>query len=788
MNRFHAPLFLGALCFLAGCSGSTPPSGDEPCTRDEHCVDAHDCTVDSCGVDGFCRHVTVDAVCGGALRCDVHAGCVSTTDGGAGDVGAGDGGDAAPGNDAAMTTDAGQPGQDTGTGMDAASADDAATGTDSATPPGDAGMDAAGCTTGARRCSGAALEVCAAGAYVFEQMCALDCSAGACTTSVTCTPSAYRCNARSVEVCNSAGTAWLHVSTCANTCSAGLCTGACTPAERRCNGSAVEQCDAAGTAWTTVQTCAATFCAYGTCALDGLDVASNMDLDGEVLVDGDVLVRSGATLRSPGGDLTIRARTITVESGGSIAVSATGLGPDGVGQDGRFCSGGFNGGSGGGHGTSGTIGPTGSSGSPCTSGGPAFGSATDSVVGRGGPGGGVSGSSSPRSPGGGRLRLVASDRITVQGQISADGLPGIYAAGSSGLSTGGGAGGGVLLAADTVIVSGAITAAGAGLTSGTWGGTGGQGRIKILTGAMRSVTGTLTGAVLTQGLLPPIDLVSSSHPDPSLYYNDDFAFATVSWERPFPGRQGYYWVVDAMRYRVPTPAIGTFAAAEAVSVARSALVAGDNYVHVAPIDAMSAVGTVETSFRIRLNTTPPMVTSSSHPSETAWSTNHDAFFSWTVPNGAANYTGFYYSLDHYGDTVPTAADTYLPVTQTTLLRSALADGIWVVHVVSIDTHGYLTRVAGHRQVRLGADPGAGGLVGQVVSAATSMPISGARVRVNRGLVADQTTNGTGNYNFMGVPAGTWDVEVSAPGFATMTRSVTITASGSVPLNVSLAPM
>ena len=68
---------------------------------------------------------------------------------------------------------------------------------------------------------------------------------------------------------------------------------------------------------------------------------------------------------------------------------------------------------------------------------------------------------------------------------------------------GGGAGGGVLLAADTVVVSGAITAAGAGLASGTWGGTGGQGRIKILTGAKvtKVVKGgdTVTATVETEG-------------------------------------------------------------------------------------------------------------------------------------------------------------------------------------------------------------------------------------------------------------------------------------------------
>jgi hypothetical protein len=168
--------------------------------------------------------------------------------------------------------------------------------------------------------------------------------------------------------------------------------------------------------------------------------------------------------------------------------------------------------------------------------------------------------------------------------------------------------------------------------------------------------------------------------------------------------------------------------------------------------------------------------------------NRDAFYSWTLPNGPENYVRVHYVLDHYGDTVPTFADTALPSEQTTLLRSGLTDGVWVLHVVAEDTHGYLTRAAGHRQVRIGADPGAGGLVGQVVNATSSSPIVGAIVRINRGIVPNQTTNGTGNYNFMGVPAGTWEVDVSADGYTSMTRTVTIDASMSVPLNVSLVPL
>ena len=77
-------------------------------------------------------------------------------------------------------------------------------------------------------------------------------------------------------------------------------------------------------------------------------------------------------------------------------------------------------------------------------------------------------------------------------------------------------------------------------------------------------------------------------------------------------------------------------------------------------------------------------------------------------------------------------------------------------------------------------------MGQVVDAGSSAPIPNARVRINRGIVPNQTTNGTGNYNFMNVPAGTWEVDVSADGYVSMTRSVTIGAGMSVPLNLSLA--
>src|SRR5262249_31420485 len=285
-------------------------------------------------------------------------------------------------------------------------------------------------------------------------------------------------------------------------------------------------------------------------------------------------------------------------------------------------------------------------------------------------------------------------------------------AGNSGLSTGGGSGGGILLAADSVTVSGSVSAVGAG-TSGTWGGVGGNGRVRVLFGATHNVTGTLSGTV-TQGLLPPLDLVSSTHPVQTLFYNADFTELDLAWNQSFPSRQGYYWRVDQTRFNPPTPATGTLALGELVSVPRAMVGAGANYFHILPIDAASNVGTVENSFVLQLNTTPPTISSTSHPNQTTWSTNADVFYAWTVPNGDANYRGFYYVLDHEGDTVPTSADTFLPITQKQLLRSGLAGGIWGFHVVSVDQQSYLTKAAGHYQVRIGTDPGNGGVLGQVV--------------------------------------------------------------------------
>jgi hypothetical protein len=185
------------------------------------------------------------------------------------------------------------------------------------------------------------------------------------------------------------------------------------------------------------------------------------------------------------------------------------------------------------------------------------------------------------------------------------------------------------------------------------------------------------------------------------------------------------------------------------------------------------IGTVQTSFRVFVNATPATITSSSHPTQTAWSGNGNAFFEWTYPVADASTKGAFYVFDNYGETIPTTQDTFVPVAQKQLLRSGIAPGIWVLHVIAQDQRGYLTKQAAHYRVNIGTDPGSGGILGRV-SDATSANVAGATVTVNRGLFT-QTTNTTGNYNFGAIPAGTWEVRVQKGQSPPVTKMVTVAA-------------
>jgi hypothetical protein len=94
-------------------------------------------------------------------------------------------------------------------------------------------------------------------------------------------------------------------------------------------------------------------------------------------------------------------------------------------------------------------------------------------------------------------------------------------------------------------------------------------------------------------------------------------------------------------------------------------------------------------------------------------------------------------------------------------------------------------------VRIGADPGTGGILGSVIDQ-SSANVSGATVTINKGLFTpgapDQTTAANGSYNFGStVPAGTWEVTVTKAGFSPQTKMITVTSGQSSTANFTLMP-
>ncbi|MGI5864244.1 MAG: carboxypeptidase regulatory-like domain-containing protein, partial [Myxococcales bacterium] len=653
------------------------------------------------------------------------------------------------------------------------------------------------CVAGELRCNGTNVEECDAGGYwVVRQVCPQSCELGQCTLTATCTAGERRCNNSVVEECNASETAWLFVRACPNGCENGLCTGGCTPGEKRCNGDVVEVCPPDGSDFAGSQTCS-TFCTGGRCAEANLLLDNTtVTLDGEHVYAGDVWLRNNSRIQvGPLGWLRIRAANITVDSTSSIEAPAVGDDPSGRGQDGgsRSCqnpsctysTSGTVSGAGGGYGTSGS----GDSQSLYNCYSSYYGSLYCSISSQGGSANGAyvadlhvgsRGGSCSQPNGGGMIDLIASDAIAIAGNVLANGGSGSDGGGGS---CAGGSGGGIRLVADDLTVTGLLSANGGSPR-------GGQGRIKLLYGARQNVAATMNGVVETSRI-PPLDLRSSTHPDQARVYNDGFDTFNVAWTRPFDDVAAYYYdltsALPSSQSQVPD-AQSSYEQGETVSFTKSQIPTGTTYFNVISVGPMASFGTLESAFRVRVNATPPTISSSSHPSSSQWYAQPTAIFSWTDPIAADNFRGYYYRFDRYADTIPTKSDSFLPVTTKQLMQASLPPGsIWFLHLVSEDTAGYLTRTAQHFKIQVGPEPGMGGISGNIREQGSTPPkmLDGVEVTLNRGL--QSTTSATGGQYFFSntVYAGSYELRATKSGYEPFVTQVSVTAGQNTSLNIEM---
>jgi hypothetical protein len=121
-------------------------------------------------------------------------------------------------------------------------------------------------------------------------------------------------------------------------------------------------------------------------------------------------------------------------------------------------------------------------------------------------------------------------------------------------------------------------------------------------------------------------------------------------------------------------------------------------------------------------------------------------------------------------------DPTTPQNSKQLLLPNQANGIWYLHVIAQDTMGYLTKQAGSYRVQIGTNPGLGSVSGSVTDAATSMPLTGVTVTLNRG-VQTTTTTSAGAYAFTSdVFAQQYEVRASLAGYKDSVQMATVTAN------------
>ncbi len=678
-------------------------------------------------------------------------------------------------------------GTDTGldTGLD--------TGTDTST---DTATDTGTCTYGQTRCnSDDNVETCnTSGTWILTSICPDTCLDGACVYSGSCTPYSRRCRGLVAEQCNSLGTGWIVTEVCADGCLAGLCTGTCVNGETRCNGHVVEEC-ISGT-WTTVDDCGTTFCVHAMCADFDLVVdGTTMTLGGEHWYVGNVVVRNFATI-----NVDPAVGWLELHAGGNIEIDATSA----IHADDMMCdtrgkgtdvTSSYGGGGGAGHHAAG------GSGYYSFPGGPAYGTMYDLSMEYGACGGRGrcnSGSISPGGWGGGAIALFSEGVIQMDGTITANGGNGMSNTSYQCGAGGGGSGGTVMMLGDIVNTSATASIRTDGGSGGDGyssydGGAGARGRIRILYGeASGSTIGGTIGGEHIYSVAPPHVLTSPSHPEEGRWYNDGFDDVQITWDRPTNmAVSGYFWRLNTTTVDPPYSGHGDLIDVESLVLDASVLPAGTHHFHITALDADLVTGGVESNFTFQISSTPPTVTSSSHPSTTTFYTDTTVLLFWTDPHDHSNYPNYMYFWDRYADSTPTAS-LGTSTDDTSLLRTGVPVGIWYLHVISVDTMGYPNRTARHFRVNVGTEPGRGNITGVVRDSITSTFIGGATVVVNGGIWSTTSSTLNGAYSFgsnvydnTGWPI--WEVRASAPGYVTDTHTANVTTGMTTNVDFFLVP-
>lgn len=570
------------------------------------------------------------------------------------------------------------------------------------------------------------------------------------TAPTTCTQGDKRCAAggTGVEQCDAMG-GWASVQMCGQGCAAGQCTAStsCSPGAVRCTGKDVQTCNTSGSAWLHIKSCV-TGCNGGLCA--DACTAGQKRCNGAVpetcsaasVWSAGVTCTSGCWLgECVQPDLVIEGRTVTLSGdirvGNAIVIRDGGILKVAASKDG------------------GVEGLT---------------LRAKSIS--------IDSSSRIDANGAGPLPPIADCQYVSDDTSCKPGCNYVsyYAGGAA-----------VRLMADTVTLNGTVTSYGGSSGSTHYRGDflvaanalSGSGTLfvraaKMLGGQSNTFAASPSSDVAstTSSLIPPLDVSSTTHSNPKWAYNDGAPSVSLSWSKPFPQANGYYYCATTDDSLLPGPGKPgcSYTQDESTDIPAAKFTAGQNYVHVLSVGPSSALGKVKNTFPVLVNDKAPTVTAPSHAQRT-WTADPAVFMQWTNAQVDESFSGYAYVMDRFAETIPGPSATF--VTSKQVLLANTQPGIWVFHLLSRDTRGYPTKKAAHYVVYVGAEPQKEALAGSITDAAVGAPLDSVTLKTNGGLFS-VVTGPSGVYTFTGGHyVGSWTISPEKTGYVTQSKTVTL---------------
>ncbi|MBT3421765.1 MAG: hypothetical protein HN431_03065 [Bacteroidetes bacterium] len=316
-------------------------------------------------------------------------------------------------------------------------------------------------------------------------------------------------------------------------------------------------------------------------------------------------------------------------------------------------------------------------------------------------------SDSNNGKGGGAIRIVAS-YAQINGNIEANGTPGLGSSGS-----GGGSGGMIWLEIDEINLIGNIKANGEngapGATSNSYGsgGGGGGGRITIVTesdiemtqlavyGGVGGDSGNgYAGLSGTNGSILYMKnwITSNTHPNEEKWYINP----TPEIEFDAQGNiYGYLYTIDQNPDGIADQA-SEFTQQNALTI--ETLSDGEWYFHGVPMnDNYELLESQHMTYQLNVQNGPLMISSPTHPQENYSYNSSNPVFNIETVEGINNYI---YILDQNEGTIPNL-ETGIYLENPSLIIPGVPNGTHWLHAVGVDEVGYVGDQTSHFKINIG---------------------------------------------------------------------------------------